>query len=63
MGEGKSNQGQRGCATIATRMDISLTNAYMRGRKKTMIRERSLTRNILKRSPMVKLKLKKIELK
>jgi hypothetical protein len=63
MEKGKRSQGQRGCATIATRMDISLPNAYMRGRKKTMIRERSLTRNILKRSPMVKLMLKKIELK
>jgi hypothetical protein len=43
----------------------SLPNAHMRGRKKTMIRERSLikatrkTRNILRRSLMVKLLLVK----
>jgi hypothetical protein len=42
------------------RIGISLPNAHMRGRKKTMTRERSLTkaigktRNILRRSPMVK---------
>jgi hypothetical protein len=46
-------------------MDTSLPNAYMRGRKKTMIRERSLTkatrkiRNTIRRSLMVKLMLAK----
>jgi hypothetical protein len=44
-------------------MDISLLNAHMRGRKKTMTRERRLTKarrkigNILRRSLMVKLML------
>jgi hypothetical protein len=33
--KGKRSQGQRGCATIATRIDISLPNAHMRERKKT----------------------------
>jgi hypothetical protein len=46
-------------------MDISLPNAHKRGRKKTMTRERSLTkatrktRDILRRSFMVKLMLAK----
>jgi hypothetical protein len=46
-------------------MDTSLPNAYMRGRKNTMIRERSLTkatrkiRNTIRRSLMVKLMLAK----
>jgi hypothetical protein len=63
--KGKRSQCQRGCATIAARMDISLPNAHMRGRKKTMIRERSLTKstrktkNILRRNLMVKLMLAK----
>jgi hypothetical protein len=49
------------------RMGISLPNAHMRGRKKTMTRERSLTkatrktRNILRRSLVVKLILTKNE--
>jgi hypothetical protein len=38
------SQCQRGCATIAVKMDTSLPNAHMRGRKKTMTRERSLTK-------------------
>jgi hypothetical protein len=37
--KGKRRQGQRGCAIIAIRMNTSLPNAHMRGRKKTMIRE------------------------
>jgi hypothetical protein len=63
--KGKKIQCQRGCARIATRMYTSLPNAHMRGRKKTMTRERNLTkatrktRNILKRSLMVKLILAK----
>jgi hypothetical protein len=63
--KGKRSQCQKGCATIAARMDISLPNAHKRGRKKTMTRERSLTkatrktRNILRRSFMVKLMLAK----
>jgi flagellar biosynthesis GTPase FlhF len=58
--KGKRSQDQRGCATIAVRMCTSLPNAHMRGRKKTMTRERSLTkatrkiRNTLIRSLMVK---------
>jgi hypothetical protein len=61
----KRSQGQRGCATTAARMDTSLPNAHMRGRKKTITRERSLTkairktRNILRRRLMVKLMLAK----
>jgi hypothetical protein len=61
--KGNKNQGKRGCATIAARMDILLPNAHMRVRRKTMIRERSLTkairkaRIILRRSLMVKLML------
>jgi hypothetical protein len=49
---------------VAT-MGISLPNAHKRGRKKTMTRERSLTkatrktRNILRRSLMIKLMLAK----
>jgi hypothetical protein len=42
--KGKRSQGQRGCATIAVRMGTSLPNAHMRGRKKTMTRERYLTK-------------------
>jgi hypothetical protein len=63
--KGKRSQGQRGCATIAVRIDTSLPNVHMRGRKKTMTRERSLTnairkiRNTLRRSLMVKLMLVK----
>jgi hypothetical protein len=63
--KGKRSQGQRGCATIAARMCILLPNAHMRGRKKTMTRERSLTkatrktRNILRISLMLKLMLAK----
>jgi hypothetical protein len=63
--KGNRSQGQRGCATIMAIMNISLLNAHMRGRKKTMIRERSLTKatrkttNILRRSVMVKLMLTK----
>jgi hypothetical protein len=63
--KGKRSQGQRGCATIAVRMGTSLPNAHMRGRKKTMTRERSLTkairkiRNTLRRSLMVKFMLAK----
>jgi hypothetical protein len=51
---------KRMCATIAVRMDTSLPNVHMRGRNKTMTRERSLTkgirkiRNTLRRSLMVK---------
>jgi hypothetical protein len=58
--KGKRSQGQRGCATIAIRMGTSLPNAHMRGRKKKITRERSLTkatikiRNTLRRSLMVK---------
>jgi hypothetical protein len=61
----KRSQDQRGCATIMVRMDISLPNAHMRGRKKTMTREISLIkftrkiRNILRRSLMIKLILAK----
>jgi hypothetical protein len=46
--KGKRNQGQRGSATIAARMDISLPNAHMRGRKKTMTREWSLKKGYKK---------------
>jgi hypothetical protein len=58
--KGKRNQGQKECATIAIRMDTSLPNTHMRGRKETMTRERSLTkakrkiRNTLRRSLMFK---------
>jgi hypothetical protein len=58
--KGNISQGQRGCATITARMGISLPNDHMRGMKKIMTRERSLTkatrkiRNILRRSLMVK---------
>jgi hypothetical protein len=63
----KRSQGQRGCATTAARMDTSLPNAHMRGRKKTMIREISLTKatrktiNILRRILMIKFMLAKNE--
>jgi hypothetical protein len=63
--KGKRSHGQRGYAIIAIRIGISLPNAHMRGKKKTMTRERSLTkatrkkRNILRRSHMVKLMLDK----
>jgi hypothetical protein len=56
----KRSQCQRVCATITIRMGTSLSNAHMRGRKKTMTRERSMTkarrkiRNTLRRSLMVK---------
>jgi hypothetical protein len=58
--KGKRRQGQRVCATITVRMDTSLPNAHIRGRKKKMIRERSLIKatrkikNTLRRSLMVK---------
>jgi hypothetical protein len=61
----KISQCQRGCATITIKMDTSLSNAHMRGRKKTMTRERTLikalrkTRNILRRNLIVKLILAK----
>jgi hypothetical protein len=61
----KRSQCQRGCATITVRMGTSLPNAYMRGRKKTITRERSLIkatkkiRNTLRRSLVVKLMLAK----
>jgi hypothetical protein len=64
-GKGKRSQGQRGCATTTARMGTSLSNAHMRGRKKIMIRERSLTkatrktRNMLRRSLTIKLMLAK----
>jgi hypothetical protein len=67
--KGNRSQCQRGCAIIVIRMSISLPNAHMRGRKKTMTRERSLTkatrktRNILRRSLMIKLMLAKKKLK
>jgi hypothetical protein len=63
--KGRRSQGQIGCATIVARIDISLPNAHMRGRKKTMTTERSLTkatkktRNILRRCIMVKFMLDK----
>jgi hypothetical protein len=63
--KGKRSQGQRGCAIIVVTMDTSLPNAHMRGRKKTMTREKSLTkvirkaRNILRRRLMIKLILAK----
>jgi hypothetical protein len=40
----KRSQCQRGYAIIAVRMSISLPNAHMRGRRKTMTREISLTK-------------------
>jgi hypothetical protein len=40
----KRSQGQRGCARIAIKMGTLLLNAHMRGRKKTMTRERSLAK-------------------
>jgi hypothetical protein len=58
--KGKISQDQRGCAIIVVRMGTSLPNAHMRGRKKTMTRERNLTkatrkiRNKLRISLMVK---------
>jgi hypothetical protein len=63
--KGKRSQCQRGCVTITVRIDTSLPNAHMRGRKKTMTREKSLTkatrktRNIVRRSFIVKLMLVK----
>jgi hypothetical protein len=63
----KRSQCQRECATITVRIDTSLPNVHMRGRKKTMTRERSLTkatrkiRNTLRRRLMVKLMLTKNE--
>jgi hypothetical protein len=63
--KGKRSQGQRGCAIIMVRMGTPLPNAHMRGRKKTMTRERSLIkairkiRNTLRKSLMVKLMLAK----
>jgi hypothetical protein len=65
--KGKRSQGQIDCATILIRMDILLPNAHMRGRKKIMTRERSLTkatrkiRNTLRRRLMVKPMLAKNE--
>jgi hypothetical protein len=65
--KGKRRQGQRECAIIMIRLCTSLPNAHMRGKKKTMIRERNLTkatrktRNILRRSLIVKLMLAKNE--
>jgi hypothetical protein len=56
----KEKPRSRECATIMVRMGTSLPNAHMRGRKKTITRERSLTeatrkiRNTLRRSLMVK---------
>jgi hypothetical protein len=44
----KRSQCQRECATIVIRMDTSLPNVHMRGRKKIMTRERSLTNDIRK---------------
>jgi hypothetical protein len=61
----KRSQDQRGCDRIVVRMSTSLPNAHIRGRKKTIIRERSLTkatrkiRNTLRRRLMVKLMLVK----
>jgi hypothetical protein len=61
----KRSQDQRGCDRIVVRMGTSLPNAHIRGRKKTIIRERSLTkatrkiRNTLRRRLMVKLMLVK----
>jgi hypothetical protein len=46
--KGKRSQGQRGCATITVRMATSLPNAYIRGRKKKMTSERSLTKSTRK---------------
>jgi hypothetical protein len=63
--KGKRNQGKRGCAIIVVKMVTSLSNVHMRGRKKTMTRERCLTkatrkiRNTLRRSLMVQLMLAK----
>jgi hypothetical protein len=65
--KGKRSQGQIDCATILIRMDILLPNVHMRGRKKIMTRERSLTkatrkiRNTLRRRLMVKPMLAKNE--
>ncbi len=62
--KGKRSQGQRGCATIVARINILLPNAHMKRRRKTM-RKRSLTkatrktRNLQRRSLMVKLMLVK----
>jgi hypothetical protein len=56
----KRSQNQIGYATIVVRMSISLPNTHMRGRKKIMTRERSLTnatrkiKNTLRRNLMVK---------
>jgi hypothetical protein len=63
----EKSQGQRECATIAVRIGISLLNANMRGKRKTMRRKRCLKkairkiRNLQRRSPMVKLMLVKNE--
>jgi hypothetical protein len=63
----KRSQSQRECATIMIRIGTSLPNVHMRGMKKTMIRERSLTkairkiRNTLRISFMVKPMLAKNE--
>jgi hypothetical protein len=59
-GESKEKSMSKGCATITVRMCTSLPNVHRRGMKKTIIRERSLTkgtrriRNTLRRSLMVK---------
>jgi hypothetical protein len=65
--KGKRSQGQRGCATITTKMSILLLNAHIKEMKKIMKRERRLTKatrkikNILRRSTMLKLMLDKNE--
>jgi hypothetical protein len=59
MEKGKRRQDKKECA-----MSTSLPNAYMRGRKKTIIGEISLTkaiRNMLRKNLMVKLILVKNE--
>jgi hypothetical protein len=58
--KGKRSQDQRGCATITIRIGTLLPNAHVRGRKKTMTREKGLTkvtrkiRKTLRRSLMFK---------
>jgi hypothetical protein len=46
--KGKRSQGQRVCFTITVRMNTLLPNAHMRVRKKTIARERSLTKSKIK---------------
>jgi hypothetical protein len=47
-GDRREKPRSKKCATIAARMDILLSNAHMRGKRKTMRRKRSLAKAIRK---------------